>query len=794
MLDSMFQEGTDKVLDDQVERPLPLPAVRPSFGVSLWNTTKAPFSGIAAGANESAGFMADMLGAFGQVQAGHGLQADPSLLFSSDERKKRMDAGKQSRDRIQTGEAFSTEAGSSLRATARSFAPDPATANAAEQILFGLGRFGVKAVGYSLAGGPVAGAALTGADEGMTEADRLKAEGVDFETRTKVGIVAGASAAAATALPVAGTTLKGTAALVVAGGPGAFIGQQAASRSILENAGYDKIADQYDPFDPVGLAVSTLVPAAFGAYALRGARAAAKAPSPGDPAAARQLVQMGGNERLALKYDDSRLDAYAVTAAQREGIPPEALLAIKNVGEKSGPTAVSPKGAKGVMQFMDDTWAAYGKGDARDPVASIDAGAKFMKDLIKQYDGNVRAAIAHYNGGTKAGKAVAKGKAPPAKETQKYLERTDAYLAERQGVEAEKATAQDPEVVAAARVQLVRDTVEDANPHAPDDVRGAQDHMNAILKAGDQLAAGERVNVSDVIDSNRLAPERLQMFDRRQDLAKRKTIDQMTPDEMRHALLVDDMTGLGNRRAYDEAPKQPFQASVDIDSLKWVNDNLGHEGGDHLISALGKALREESATAYHLSGDEFAAQFLSEADGHALFSRVRERLKEAVIEATLPDGTIITKKGVEFSYGIANNIQEADGKLRADKAAREASGQRAGRGAEPLGVSTKPAAGQQDLQSNAPAQEVTPSSASKSPETPSGAPSQQADANPIAASIDAQTAEIAKLAPDMMVQLEGMDKPMRVADALEAVKAEAAKEVQDAPLLQVAAECFLRSA
>ncbi len=62
------------------------------------------------------------------------------------------------------------------------------------------------------------------------------------------------------------------------------------------------------------------------------------------------------------------------------------------------------------------------------------------------------------------------------------------------------------------------------------------------------------------------------------------------------------------------------------------------------------------------------------------------------------------------------------------------------------------------------------------------------------ASVDAQVAEIAKLSPDMMVQLEGMDKPVRLADALEAVKAEAAREAADAPLLQAAAECFLRSA
>lgn len=65
---------------------------------------------------------------------------------------------------------------------------------------------------------------------------------------------------------------------------------------------------------------------------------------------------------------------------------------------------------------------------------------------------------------------------------------------------------------------------------------------------------------------------------------------------------------------------------------------------------------------------------------------------------------------------------------------------------------------------------------------------------PISSNLDAQTAEIARLSPDLMVQLEGMDKPMRLADALDAVKADAANDVKDAPLLEVAANCFLRTA
>lgn len=45
--------------------------------------------------------------------------------------------------------------------------------------------------------------------------------------------------------------------------------------------------------------------------------------------------------------------------------------------------------------------------------------------------------------------------------------------------------------------------------------------------------------------------------------------------------------------------------------------------------------------------------------------------------------------------------------------------------------------------------------------------------------------------PDLMVQLDGMDKPMRLDDFLAAVKAEADEMTADAPLMQVAAECAL---
>jgi len=45
--------------------------------------------------------------------------------------------------------------------------------------------------------------------------------------------------------------------------------------------------------------------------------------------------------------------------------------------------------------------------------------------------------------------------------------------------------------------------------------------------------------------------------------------------------------------------------------------------------------------------------------------------------------------------------------------------------------------------------------------------------------------------PDLQVHIDGMDAPMRLADFLEEVKRQAAADVEDAPLYQVAAECFI---
>lgn len=241
---------------------------------SLWGTTAAAPKGLAAGAAENIASTADILGAFGQVMGATDGRAGG--MFSTMTPKERTDFERANEQLATEGVDYRSEGGRLFRNVAKEYMPDPLTAHGAEVVVGDLFRLGGKAVSAGMTLGPVAGAVVSGLEEGFTASDKLADQGVDLKTRTKVGAVTAAVTAAGFALPVAGKTIPQTVGLALAGGPLSFMGQQAATRSILEGADYSKLADQYDPFDPVGLALSTILPLGFGAMAMRGAKARAK--------------------------------------------------------------------------------------------------------------------------------------------------------------------------------------------------------------------------------------------------------------------------------------------------------------------------------------------------------------------------------------------------------------------------------------------------------------------------------------------------------------------------------------
>ena len=128
----------------------------------------------------------------------------------------------------------------------------------------------------------------------------------------------------------------------------------------------------------------------------------------------------------AIPQDPARkaFDPVVRKVAKRYGIEPELIHAIIRAESNYESTAVSPKGAIGLMQLMPATGKAYGVNNFIDPEENIEGGTKYLKDLIKLYAGKTILVLAAYNAGQEAVKRY-KG-IPPYPETRAYIKRIQA--------------------------------------------------------------------------------------------------------------------------------------------------------------------------------------------------------------------------------------------------------------------------------------------------------------------------------------------------------------------------------
>lgn len=166
--------------------------------------------------------------------------------------------------------------------------------------------------------------------------------------------------------------------------------------------------------------------------------------------------------------------------------------------------------------------------------------------------------------------------------------------------------------------------------------------------------------------------------DRRADSTERKRIDEMSLAEARVALKTDELTGLPNRRAYEEAERLPVQTRVDLDGFKAINDTFGHDAGDEILKAVATHLNASKADGrvFRIGGDEFPGEFNSPAEATKAMEFARQKLASQKFTFELPDGSQKIITGVGFSYGHGENSQIAEAGLIADKAAREKAGLR----------------------------------------------------------------------------------------------------------------------
>jgi transglycosylase-like protein with SLT domain len=108
-------------------------------------------------------------------------------------------------------------------------------------------------------------------------------------------------------------------------------------------------------------------------------------------------------------------------AAQRYHLDSLLLAAVVQTESGFDARALSPQGAQGLMQLMPTTARTYGAHASDDPQANVGAGARYLRDLLTGFDGDVELALAAYNAGPAAVRRF-RG-VPPYRETRGYVER-----------------------------------------------------------------------------------------------------------------------------------------------------------------------------------------------------------------------------------------------------------------------------------------------------------------------------------------------------------------------------------
>jgi hypothetical protein len=107
--------------------------------------------------------------------------------------------------------------------------------------------------------------------------------------------------------------------------------------------------------------------------------------------------------------------------ARRHQIDPDFLASVIDAESRFNPSAVSPKGALGLMQLMPRTAVSLGVQNALDPAQNVEGGTKYLRQLLDQYHWDAVKALAAYNAGPE--KVEQYGGIPPYRETRAYIAR-----------------------------------------------------------------------------------------------------------------------------------------------------------------------------------------------------------------------------------------------------------------------------------------------------------------------------------------------------------------------------------
>lgn len=155
--------------------------------------------------------------------------------------------------------------------------------------------------------------------------------------------------------------------------------------------------------------------------------ASPQAQTPGDvTSVVRTDPATGKLVRTIVVKNPAALSAAVDRMAIQQSLPPELVHSVIKAESNYNPNAVSPKGARGLMQLVPDTARRFGV-DSSNPVDNLRGGTKYLKYLLDLYHGDSTLALAAYNAGEQS---VARyGGVPPFPETRKYVNEIQQRLA-----------------------------------------------------------------------------------------------------------------------------------------------------------------------------------------------------------------------------------------------------------------------------------------------------------------------------------------------------------------------------
>ncbi len=120
-----------------------------------------------------------------------------------------------------------------------------------------------------------------------------------------------------------------------------------------------------------------------------------------------------------------RFDNLIYRTTQRHDVDYALVMGVIHAESFFNPEATSVKGAAGLMQLMPATAHRYGVDDRYNPHQNVDAGVRYLRDLLTRYAGDVRHALAAYNAGEDA---VDRYRGiPPYDETRDYVRKVLRY-------------------------------------------------------------------------------------------------------------------------------------------------------------------------------------------------------------------------------------------------------------------------------------------------------------------------------------------------------------------------------